>query len=97
MHERMIDQQDPDCETMAELQRSITATMGYLLGRCSLPELFGLQAYLSKLASHLTHPTALAPRPQVMEEQFRERARQQQMQALANHQYAQQQGYRQES
>jgi hypothetical protein len=86
MDERTIDQHDPDLETIAELQRSITTTMGYLLGRCSLPELFGLQAYLSKLASQLTHPN----------EQLREIARQQQRHALANH-MAQRQDYRQES
>jgi hypothetical protein len=91
MHERTIDQNDPAIDTMAELQRSITATMGYLLGRCSLPELFGLQAYLSKLASQLAHPSSALQ----LGAQMREMERQLQMQAQAN-QVAQQQVYRQE-
>jgi hypothetical protein len=95
MHERTIDQNDPDIDTMAALQHSITATMGYLLGRCSLAELFGLQAYLSQLASQLTHPTALAPREEGIHQQLREMARQQQMQAMADH-MAKKQVYRQE-
>jgi hypothetical protein len=92
MHERTLDQNDPDLDTMAELQHSITATMGYLLGRCSLPELFGLQAYLSKLASQLAHPTSQGQ----IAAQMREMARQQQMREMAN-QVAQQQVYQQES
>jgi hypothetical protein len=78
MHERTIDQNDPDIDTIAELQRSITATMGYLLGHCSLPELFGLQAYLSKLASQVTHPTAQGH----LAAQMREMQRQQAMTGL---------------
>jgi hypothetical protein len=78
MHERSIDQNDPHIDTMAELQRSIRATMGYLLGRCSLAELFGLQAYLSKLASQVTHPTSQGN----IVAQMREMQRQQAMTGL---------------
>ena len=71
MAERMRDQHDPDLETIAELQRSITATLTYLMGRASLAELFGLQAYLSQLASRMTPPDAGNPRlPQSWIDEF---------------------------
>ena len=54
LDERMLAQND----TIADLQRSITATLTYLMGRASVAELFGLQGYLSQLASRMTDPGA---------------------------------------
>jgi hypothetical protein len=54
--ENMLGQHDPSIETIADLQRSITATLTYIMGRASVAELFGLQGYLSKLASQMTSP-----------------------------------------
>jgi hypothetical protein len=68
----MRDQHDPDLDTIADLQRSITTTLGYLLGRCSVAELFGLQAYLSQLASHVTPPTSQEQSAAQMREMHRQ-------------------------
>jgi HAMP domain-containing protein len=58
MPERILDQNDPNIDTIADLQRSIAATLTYLMGRASVAELFGLQAYLSQLASGMADVVA---------------------------------------
>jgi hypothetical protein len=64
MHERMRDQNDPNIDTIADLQRSITATLTYIMGRASVAELYGLQGYLSKLASQMAPVDAVRHGPQ---------------------------------
>lgn len=105
LDERMLDQNDPNIDTIANLQRSITATLNYIMGRASVAELFGLQGYLSQLASRMTDVSAGSERspqalemPVVLAQQLAEMERQRQLmrelQTLANSTPAQ---YRQES
>jgi hypothetical protein len=82
---------------------SLRATLEYLLDGASADVLFDLQECLSRHASTLARGQAhmgsyaLGPMPQVINEQLREMARQQQQrQALANH-MAQRQAYQPES
>ena len=101
LDERMLEQNDP----IADLQRSITATLTYLLGRASVAELFGLQGYLSQLASRMTDPGAGAEgyalrhdMPAVLRQQLAEMERQQkQMRAMQEQTKATPAPYRQES
>ena len=53
LDERRLERNDPNIDTIAPLQRSITATLTYIMGRASVAELFGLQGYLSTLASQM--------------------------------------------
>jgi hypothetical protein len=59
LDERMLDQNDPNIDTIADLQRSITSTLTYIMGRASVAELYGLQGYLSKLASQMAPAEAV--------------------------------------
>jgi hypothetical protein len=63
-NERMLDQNDPNIDTIAALQGSITATLTYIMGRASVAELFGLQGYLSTLASQMAPVEAVRHGPQ---------------------------------
>ena len=84
MPERMLDQNDPNIETIAKLQGSITATLVYIMGRASVAELFGLQGYLSKLASQMAPVHAarfdVQEMPLVLDQQRAEMERQKRMQ-----------------
>jgi hypothetical protein len=74
LDERMLEQNDPNIDTIAALQRSITATLTYIMGRASVVELFGLQAILSQLASRMTPPEAgnQLEMPAILREQLAE-------------------------
>ena len=67
MHERLVDQNDPSIDTIADLQRSITATLTYIVGGASVAELFGLQAYLSQMASQIKPPLPVILQDQLSE------------------------------
>lgn len=53
LDERLLAQNDPNIDTIADLQRSITATLAYIMGRASVADLFRLHAYLSARAAEV--------------------------------------------
>lgn len=86
-----VAQKDPNLDTIGNLQRSITATLMYIMGRASVAELFGVQAYLSERASQMApkgaggvHHGPQAPWDEALWDKYR----QQEMSALLRHQMA---------
>jgi hypothetical protein len=89
MPEHMLAQNDPTIDTIATLKRSTAATLTYLMGRASVAELFGLQSYLSQLASQMAPVEAVRHGPQpAQDKEYWDRYRREEMPALLRQQLA---------